>query len=348
MGFTVKPNGEIVCETADEAVALARALAGGAGPPAAPVVGESISTDRWKAIHATDKRITAAVDFLAAHRQFFGDLTPLQRQACELRVAGKWPHEIATELGRTTGTVQAIIWDAGKRLKRRAKGLPLPTQAEISSMGGKAAKAKRDAARAEEPAPDPRPAPPARIKGARYCRNCGKPGHFAKTCKEQPAAAAPPPAPSEMLAEKPDARGEIIEESPTATPAKKRRACKSCGQPGHNARSCPSAAAPARDPVPAAPALGIQKGQRFTVAEDFEDDETGQRWAADDVWEAIEPAGPETEDGQPWRMWRPADGAEAVGYPGLHPFVADPGAGGPSLERDWRVGMRERAPEAAA
>jgi hypothetical protein len=191
MAYTVRPDGSVVCDTAEEAVTMSRSLAAAHAP--GPVVGESISSDRWKAVHAHDKRISAAVERLKAGQEFFGDLTPLQRQCCEMRVAGKWPHEIGKELGRTTGTIQAIIWDAQKRLRRRAAGEALPTQAEISKMGGRAAAAKR-AAR-ERPAPPEEPAPPvaALPRKPQRCKKCGGDGHNARTCKGAKPGIIPAP-----------------------------------------------------------------------------------------------------------------------------------------------------------
>lgn len=293
MAFTVKPSGDIVCDTAEEAVALARAL--GQGQQTKQVVGESITTDRWQKVHAKDKRISAAVERLKAGREFFGDLTPLQRQACEMRIAGKWPHEIAAELGRTTGTIQAIIWDAGKRLRRRAKGESLPTQAEISSMGGKAAKAKRDAAR---------------------------------------AAAAP-----------------TVDVS--SGDNKKARRCGKCGRPGHNARKCPGVAA-ATDGAVKKPAETIPKvfqpppARLYVVSEDFEE-EDGTAWIEGDVWEALEPTGETVDEHQQFKMRRQGDGAEGVGFPSLHPFVAHdarPNAPAPHQVKIQRVGLGRLAASA--
>lgn len=200
MSYTVKPNGDIVCDTPEEAVALARIRCEAKAAPVA--VGEPISTTRWHEIHAHDKRMAAQVESLKALAPFFDCLTPLQRQACEMRITGKWPAEIAQELGRTTGTIQAIIWDAKKRMLRRERGEPLPTQAEISSMGGRAAAAKRrgtscsspstEEAKQQEAAAPVEPAAPAAKQ--RSCRKCGKPGHYAKTCKEEDAVAPPAPA----------------------------------------------------------------------------------------------------------------------------------------------------------
>lgn len=313
MAYTVKPDGSIVCETADEAVALSRALA--AAPAPKPVVGESISTDRWQKVHAADKRITAAVERLRAGQEFFGDLTPLQRQACEMRIAGKWPHEIGKELGRTTGTIQAIIWDAGKRLARRAKGEPILTQAEISSMGGKAAKAKRDAAAAPPPPPPPSkpaaavpPPLPAPAKAARRCGKCGGTGHNARTCVRAQQA-----------------HGEIIDESTGAAP----------DSPGF----APSAEAPGRT-----------DGHRlYVVSEDFEE-EDGTAWIEGDVWEALEPTGETVDEHQQWRMQRQGDGAEGVGFPSLHPLVSHDASASARPLHDVtvpRVGMGLKASAAA-
>ena len=59
MAFVVRPDGSIVADTLDEALALAERL-----KPAAPVIGEPYSAERWKAVHAKDKRIAAALDKL--------------------------------------------------------------------------------------------------------------------------------------------------------------------------------------------------------------------------------------------------------------------------------------------
>ena len=63
-------------------------------------------------------------------------------------------------------------------------------------------------------APTPRaPLSVTRTPGTRACSNCGKPGHYAKTC---PNDAAP------------------IPEAPTM----KQRTCTNCHQPGHYAKTC--------------------------------------------------------------------------------------------------------------
>lgn len=178
------------------------------------------------------------------------------------------------------------------------------------------------------------------------CRACLGTGHFAKTCTNTAALRvrfALPPGKRRIRAPAP--RADV--EHHGAGKGHGLATCAVCQRPGHRKPKCPQVAADVPvpdDAVPPAP-IPVRPGARFTVAEDFTEHETGARWRADETWEAVAPAG-SSGGVEAWRLRRLADGAEAVGHPALHPFV-EALPGGPSLARDWRVGMRE-APEAAA
>lgn len=97
-----------------------------------------------------------------------------------MRVAGKWPHEIAAEMGRAVSTVQAILWDARKRLMRRAaRAAETP---DTSSFPPSTEAPKEEVS--------PPAAPPARKP--RACGKCGGAGHNARTCRGEASAAGPP------------------------------------------------------------------------------------------------------------------------------------------------------------
>lgn len=154
------------------------------------------------------------------------------------------------------------------------------------------------------------------------CNRCGGSGHYAKTCTGETQA--------------PDA--------PKMWTGRAQPKCSLCKRHGHRRSQCAArdigAAVPA-DAVRPAPMV-IKHGDRFTIAEDFTETETGRRWLGDETWEAVSPA----RAAGAWRLRRVPDGKLATGHPALHPFVQAL-AGGPSLARDWRVGVHDPR-EAAA
>lgn len=186
-----------------------------------------------------------------------------------------------------------------------------------------------------------RPPPPPHEKGQRHCRNCGAPGHYAKSCPEPLRAVA---APEPVLPRRPrhvvvsDWRPKRSEAPPRSMVgvgsgrAPRRRVCKKCGTPGHVQAGCPEGREADYKFEPAVAGAGA----RYRVVEDFED-EHGQRWRQDDVWSAARQLGRDGAHGR-WRL--EARGQRArVGHPTLHPFQLVPPAGGPSVDRDLRLGV---------
>jgi hypothetical protein len=82
------------------------------------------------------------------------------------------------------------------------------------------------------------------------------------------------------------------------------------------------------------------------VAEDFVEP-TGHRWRQDEEWTALAATKRKVSGHRQWRMRHAASGKIRRGFPSLHPFV-EALPGGPSLARDWRVGMRDSRHDEAA
>lgn len=361
MSFTVKPSGDIVCDTAEEAMELARRLRG--QPPAArPVVGDSVTTERWRDVHENDKRSQATIAEYKAGAHWFDRLSAGQRECIELRIAGMWPHEIAAKLHKTIGAVHNRLDKGRKQLaKFRAREAawiarettePNPVGAPFGGGGVKRMpkgkwrwhfRVDGDAhygptVATEEEAFDGLDAKlkelaPMHPKIARLLRDVSE-------AVGDDGAGAPPSAPSSPPP--PDS------EPP---PAASKKRCAKCGELGHNSRRHSRDAEPpaaAHLPTPAAPPPAAAR--LYVVSEDFEE-EDGTAWIEGDVWEATEPTGETLEEHAQWNMRRQGDGAEGVGFPSLHPFVPhDARASGRPLDNITipRVGMGPKQADAAA
>lgn len=333
MPYTVKPDGDVVCDTADEAVAIAMALRTQAAPAAAPPPSPararrrrafgSIKTDApgWFSVvwHEGGRR---------RRKRGFDTREGAEAHLAKVRdqLAGSPPN--ASNASPVDASPSAPLCPRCGAPGHYREGCPHSAE-EAARMRG------------APPAQDPPPAAVAPPPPAPQIAAAAAPPLQEATIAPAGADSTPPPgtAQKRKLARLAAKHARPV---PSSEPPKQEqpvpagthdggigsgrrgilRICAKCGGKGHSKRGCPAD----RQPAPDLPSAGescvklARAGDRFVVSEDF-DEEDGTTWIADDVWEAIEPTGETVAGHQQWRLRRAGDGADGVGFPGLHPFV---------------------------
>jgi len=163
--------------------------------------------------------------------------------------------------------------------------------------------------------------PPKQPRAPYRCSRCSG-DHTIKRCSNRAVGEPEPTSEPEMDIEASMTRREV-----------QRRKCSACGEFDHKADKCPTVRKGPKVPKlskkgarqgkkiedePVEVSISISAGDRFSVSEDFVDEETDVEWAAGDEWIAVSPTGKTLEGYDEWNMRQGTKKRKA--YPQLHPF----------------------------